>query len=210
MATLLNLAMEVLVVDDEPKKKTIVRNTLERASLSVCWCRNWKETENLLQERVNKGEALPDVVLVDMYFGEKHCILGSNPGIEGLLIIEKLAKTFEAYGLKLPPIVGFTGTQRYMDPEAIIEYGANDFITDAEYKRPNHFTRRLIRSVMEVQFENSFNRPKEKNIQEIEEGIVYKALRNRNNDLKQAAILLRWPESEVKKVTQRLENKGVL
>ena len=130
------MALEVLVVDDEPQYKTIVRKTLECAGLSVCWCRDWKETKDLLDERVNREDPLPDVVLVDMFFEGEHCILGLNPGVEGLLIIEKLVKKFETYGLKPPPIIGFTGRERYMEPRAIIEYGASDFITEAEYKRP--------------------------------------------------------------------------
>jgi DNA-binding NtrC family response regulator len=204
------MALEVLVIDDKPQGKVIVRKILEGAGLTVCWCRDWEETEDLLDERFDREDPLPDVVLVDMFFEGEHCILGLNPGVEGLLIIEKLVKKFETSGLKPPPIIGFTGWERYMEPRAIIEYGASDFITEAEYKRPNHFARRLIRSVMEAQFENSFNPPKGNAIQKIEENIVSKALKNKNNDLKQAANLLRWPLDEVKKIAERLEDTGAL
>ena len=204
-----NLALEILVIDDEPKNKIFVKDILKGAGMSVSWCRNWDETEQLLIGRINKELEMPDLILVDMYFSGEHCILGSNPGIEGLLIIDNLVKMSKVYDLKAPPIIGFTGTQQYMDAEAIIEYGASDFITDTEYKRPNHFSRRLIRSVMEAQFEGSFNRSKDRNLQDIEEGIVYKAMTKNNNDLKQAARLLRWPVNEVEKVAKRLETKGV-
>lgn len=199
------MALEVLVIDDKPKAKKVIRKILEGAGLSVCWCRDWEETEALLDERFKTKVQLPDVVLVDMYFEDAHCILGLNPGVEGLLIIERLVKQFEAYDLKPPPIIGFTQRERYMEPQAIIEYGASDFITEAEYNRPNHFARRLIRSVMEAQFDDSFRYPKNRALLKIEESIVEKALKNKNNDVKQAANLIRWPLEVVKKIAVRLE-----
>jgi CheY-like chemotaxis protein len=204
------IALEVLVVDDEPQYKTPVRKILEGAGLSVFWCKDWKETEELIDKRISRQDPLPDVILVDMFFEEAHCIIGLNPGVEGLLIIERLIKKFGTFGQKTPPIIGFTGRERYMEPQAIIEYGASDFITEAEYNRPNHFARRLIRSVIEAQFENSFKAPKEKSLEKIEEDIVYKALKNNNNDVDKAAELLRWPLGEVKKITERLYDTGAL
>jgi len=205
----LKATMEVLVVDDEPDLKIKIRNILESSGIKVCWALNWRETDVFLKERIDQGLSLPDVFLVDMYFEqEEHCFLGSNPAMEGLLIIGKIVKVIEAVGIKPPPIIGFTGKQRYMEAETIIEYGATDFITEAEYNRPNHFTRRLIKCVMETSTDRSIKPPRKEVIRQIEEQMVTKAMKNKQNDLKQAAFLLKWPVREVRRIAGRIEVIG--
>lgn len=205
----LKTAVEVLVVDDEPAIKIRVRNILENAGIKVYWTLDWRETADFLKEHNDQGLPLPDAFLVDMYFDqEEHCFLGSNPAMEGLLIIGKIIKVIEARGIKPPPIIGFTGRQRYMEAESIIEYGASDFITETEYNRPNHFIRRLLRCVMEASIDRSINPPKKEMIRKIEEEMVTKALKNKKNDLEQAASLLNWPVREVRKIAERIGSVG--
>jgi DNA-binding NtrC family response regulator len=199
--------LETLVIDDQPNNKKHVRSILKNAGFNVSWCVNWKETKNFIQKRFESKLPPPDVFLVDMYFDEKLCELSTNPAMEGIMIIKELTKTFLSDQKKCPAIIGFTGTLSYIEPEAIINYGADDFITEAEYNRPRHFARRLIRSIMESQFDNSMKTERKISIKDIEEDIVAKALRLSHNDLNNAAKILGWSINEVSKVANRLEAK---
>jgi PleD family two-component response regulator len=206
----LSATLEVLVIDDEPTIKKHVKDILKNAGFIISWCTNWKETKNLILKRFKLKIPLPDVILVDMYFDEKLCELSTNPAMEGILIIKEIITTFESQQKKCPSIIGFTRKLSYIEPEAIIKYGANDFITEAEYHRPHHFARRLIRSIMESQFDSSLKPLKKMFVKGIEEDIVFKALKFSQNDLDKAAKILRWPINEVSKVANRLEAKGRL
>ena len=206
----LSTALEVLVIDDEPELKKHVKKILEKAGFTISWCTNWKDAKSLILKRFKAKLSSPDVILVDMYFDENLCELSNNPAMEGILIIKEIIKTFKLKIETCPSIIGFTGKLSYIEPEAIIQYGANDFITEAEYKRPRHFARRLIRSVLEAQFDDTMKPSKTVVVKEIEEEIVSKALKLCRNDVSQTANMLSWPITDVTKIMDRLEGKEVL
>lgn len=210
MGNILSTFMEVLVIDDEPELKNNIRLLIEDAGFTVVWCSNWNDAKDLLRGRMNKNASPPDVILVDMFFHIEQCVCGNNPAMEGILILEKLSILFEQHSQLLPTIIGYTSKLSYLQAEVIIEFGAHDFISEAEYQRPNYFAKRLIRSVLETKYENSTKPMKNKRIKEIEEYIVYRALQHTTHDLTEAANLLMWPVAEVANVAQRLDGKGTI
>jgi len=198
--------VEVLVVDDEPDRKEWMKVILQNAGILVSWAVDWFETEAFLTNRIDQEQPLPDVLLVDMYFVPGgHPPLGSNPGMEGLLIISKVVKLIKSTGMNPPPLIGYTGSQKYMEAAAIIKYGATDFITESEFNRPNHFARRLLSCVMEASAERPGKLPKMEDLRQIEDQLVIKAMKLTHNNVKESANLLNWPENEIMKISNRVQ-----
>lgn len=206
--TVLKGVFEVLVVDDEPKDKLFVRELLEDRGFAVVWCEGWKDIDWLLSHRVKNEEPAPDVVLVDMHFGEPY--LGANPNREGLLIIQELERTCTERGLEPPPVIGFTSKVKDLERESMIEAGVVDFISASEYKRSTQFVRRLVQSVQDAGASRRYKAASNEEIQNAEEQIVGEVLRNEGDDPKQAAVLLDWPVEQVEKIRRRLREKEII
>lgn len=208
MAFLSKVTFEVMVIDDQPSEKIIVDEILRDSGFITLWCSDWNEAKSTILERIDKSIMLPDIVIVDMHFHGDHCVIGTNPSMEGVFIIREFIETCKSRNLEPPPVIGFTGKEYYLEPEEILVSGAIDFITGSEFNDQKYFARRLMQSVLESQLERSFEPQPTKNIEHIEEDIVSKALKKHQNDLRKTAEYLRWPMKEVKTVADRLVDKG--
>lgn len=200
--------LKVLVIDDEPEKKALLRRILERQGFAVIWRRNWKEVKQLFSQIMEKGLPMPDIVLVDMNFYSPHNVLGENPAMEGVLIIQKFSEICEMSGIEIPPIIGFTGREDYMQRQEMIRAGVIDFITAEEFRDSAVLGRRLLQCIQEAREMRMLKPPANADIQKIEESIVQRALQLNNNDANGAAELLDWDVAEVMIVKNRLEEKA--
>jgi CheY-like chemotaxis protein len=207
MAHLLSNRLEILVIDDERDKRVFFREILEKQGFTVIWCRDWNEVNQLLSDRTQQGEPFPDIVLVDMYFFEPFHMLGDNPAMEGVRIIQKFSESCEIYGSDAPPIIGFTGNEDYIQRQEMVQAGVSDFITAEEFKNPVVLGRRLIQCIQEAQLTRMLKPPKAEEIQEIEDKIVSKVLSKYNDNVYKAADFLRWSVTEVQMVRRRLQEK---
>lgn len=200
--------LEILVIDDERDNRIFFRKILENQGFMVLWARDWHEAHELIATRMNRGEVLPDIALVDMNFFPPHKVLGENPAMEGVLIIRKLAETCESYGLAIPPIIGFTGKEDYMQRQEMVEAGVSDFITTEEFNNPEVLGRRLLQCIQEAQTVRMLQPPSEQALQEIEEKIVRRALMLHEQNIEQTAAFLKWNLDDVISVERRLQQHG--
>ncbi len=199
---------KILVIDDEPEKKAPFREILEEQGFLVTWRRDWNEVNQLLSDKKQQGEPVPDIVLIDMNFFPPHNILGRNPAMEGILIIQKFIETCEKYGIEAPPIIGFTGHEDYMKRHEMIQAGASDFITGEEFKDRVVLRTRLLQCIQEAQIRRMLKPPSTEDIKKIEESIVQRALKVNENDTHKAAEHLNWEIAEVITIKHRLEEKA--
>lgn len=204
MGDLIRPNIEILIVDDEPNEKQQVKNILLDEGYMVAWCRNWNETEDLILDRVSSSRSLPKVVLVDMTFFGDHCTIGTNPDLEGLLIIKKLIKKCRIKGIDCPPVIGFTSRNRVTETVDILKAGAMDFITKEEYTRPAYFSKRLTQAILMADFKKSQLPLSKINREEVEEEIFLKVLNKTANKVDKAAELLSWPIDDANTVYDRI------
>ena len=97
----------ILVVDDEPKIVTLLRDYLERAGFAVHSAQDGKAALSLA--RTEK----PDMVILDL----------GLPGMDGLDVTRELRKTSNA------PIIMLTARSEETDKLVGLELGADDYIT---------------------------------------------------------------------------------
>ncbi|GAK59387.1 response regulator containing a CheY-like receiver domain and a GGDEF domain [Candidatus Vecturithrix granuli] len=197
--------LEIFVIDDERDNRIFFRKILENQGFMVLWARDWHEAHQLIATRMNRGEVLPDIVLVDMNFFPPHKVLGENPAMEGVLIIRKLAETCETYGVDIPPVIGFTGKEDYMQKQEMVQAGVSDFITTEEYKNPQVLGRRLLQCIQEFQTVRMLQAPSEQAIRAVEEKIVHRALQLHKQNIEKAAEFLNWEIKEVITIERRLQ-----
>jgi DNA-binding response OmpR family regulator len=190
--------VEVLAIDDEPKKKAIIKDILKAQGFKVTWCTNWKDVDELLTERISEDAPLPNIALVDMHF--KTNILHPNPALEGVAIVGELRKKYRLYGKNPIPTIGFTARESYLLRQEMIEAGASDFITSAEWERPQLFTRRILECVQNGMAENARQDLNSKEIGEVEYQIVKRVLDLTEGNDENAARLLNWPKDYLEKV----------
>ena len=200
--------LEILVIDDERERREFFRKILEKQGFMVTWTRDWHEAQQLIATRMGRGEALADIVLVDMNFFPPHNVLGENPAMEGVLIIRKLTETCEAYGVDIPPVIGFTGKEEYMQKQEMVQAGVSDFITTEEYNNPQLLGRRLLQCIQEAQTVRMLRPPSEQALQEIEEKIVRRALMLHKQNIEQTAEFLNWKLEDVITVERRIQQHG--
>ena len=198
--------LEVLVIDDEPEKKAIIKDTLEAQGFKVTWCTCWKEVEELLAERVLDGAPFPDIALVDMHF--KTNILNPNPALEGIAIVEELRKTYRLHGKNSIPTIGFTARESYLLRQEMIEVGVSDFITSEEWERPQLFTRRILECIRNGMAEGAREDLDSTEIGEIECQIVHRVLAMAEGNEEKAATLLNWPIKYLEEVKRRCQVGG--
>jgi DNA-binding response OmpR family regulator len=99
----------ILVIDDDPQCRSVVRRALERAGYPVIEARNGEEGTRLARE------ALPSLVITDILMPDK----------EGLQVIRELHAAERSL-----PIVAMSGGSRHLAPDAVLRlarcFGAVD------------------------------------------------------------------------------------
>lgn len=105
-----NLSLSVLVVDDEPQARTMLRLILARAGFEVLEARDGYEALSEVER------AVPDVMILDIMM----------PGIDGFEVCERLRNDTATANL---PIIMLSAKA---DPESIskgLRVGANEYLT---------------------------------------------------------------------------------
>ncbi len=200
--------LKILVIDDEPEKKAPLRQILKEQGFSVIWCRDWNEVNQLLSDRRQQEKPVPNIVLIDMNFFPPHNILGKNPALEGVRIMQKFSETCEEYGIEKPPMIGFTGKEDYMQKYEMLQAGVSDFITAEEFQDRTTLGRRLLQCIQEVQITRMLKPPSTDDSKKIEESIVRRALQLHKNNAYEAAEYLDWKIAEVITIKHRLEENA--
>jgi len=103
-------AARILVVDDEPKNRELIRDTLEVRGYAV------EEAGSGTEALARIAAAPPDVVLLDV----------SMPGLDGLEVCRRLKANPRTASL---PVIMITAHVDRRDRLAGIEAGANDYLT---------------------------------------------------------------------------------
>jgi len=103
-------ARHVLVVDDDPQDRLVIRTVLERNGYEVT---EVKDGEGALQV-LDAGAGL-SVVLLDL----------SMPGLDGLAVLRRTRESPAAQGL---PVVVLTSSEDPEDELALLEAGADDYL----------------------------------------------------------------------------------
>ena len=112
----------ILVVDDDPKIRTLLRNVLEGEGLGVCEAMNAEEAFEQIKDSV------PDLVTLDIN-------LGADNGLEVARAIRATSQV---------PIIMVSGKDDVIDRVVGLEVGADDYIT-----KPFH-TREVVARVRSV------------------------------------------------------------
>jgi DNA-binding NtrC family response regulator len=207
--TLQMLRREILLIDDQKDEREVFfREILERQGFNLKWCQNWKEVQDSFMARLKRNEPIPDLIMVDMRFDPPHNLLGDNPATEGVRIVQSLSLLFQSHRLNVPPIIGFTGHEDYMDRQEMIEVGVCDFVTAAEFQDTSILRKRILQCIHEAQIKRVLAPPTIEDVEAIENKIVRRALLLTDYNSKQAARLLEWPIEEIRVIRKRLERRG--
>jgi len=129
------LALEVLIIDDEPDRltKKELKRIIEDLGYDVTWCANWTEVARLLEDRHQRGQLFPDVALVDLNFFRPE--LAPVPDQEGKAIISALGKACcNQYQTSAIPCWAYTHTLPEATKEEVIRAGARGFLGLPESK----------------------------------------------------------------------------
>mmetsp|Transcript_21998 Transcript_21998/g.54210 ORF Transcript_21998/g.54210 Transcript_21998/m.54210 type:complete len:1929 (+) Transcript_21998:73-5859(+) len=111
----LNRKYEVVTVDDNPINQMVLESILSGDEYKLTTCMSGYECLDLIQERGDNGEQLPDLVLLDVMM----------PLMSGVDLCERLRKKYDLTEL---PIVMLSAQVTHESIMQCFKAGANDFI----------------------------------------------------------------------------------